>query len=226
VLILEIAAGVLVLAWFLSALESLRRLGGPRTVAGVVMHRPTDDTTMDESGAVKSIQGADIDIPREAFTGAWTAVSLERLARTYWAFLQEVTLGFIKVVYTPEERFVVFLMRPFVLLRFQAPEYELESDSGVVRWRIERGLLVARKGRGGNGYLEIDVKHLGPGDGDTERVHVEVEVANFYPQIASALSRWVYVNTQSRIHVLVTYGFLRRVAKRRLYVSKTGRFAG
>jgi hypothetical protein len=56
-------------------------------------------------------------------------------------------------------------------------------------------------------------------------VHVEVEVANFYPTIASSLSRWLYANTQSRIHVLVTHGFLRSLARLDLAPSKVGRFA-
>ena len=46
-------------------------------------------------------------------------------------------------------------------------------------------------------------------------LHVEVEVANYYPAIASAFTRWAYAVTQSRIHVLVTYGFLRSLAQAR-----------
>ena len=57
------------------------------------------------------------------------------------------------------------------------------------------------------------------------RVHVEVEIANFYPAIATWVARWFYVNTQSRIHVLVTHGFLRSLAKLELEESAVGRFA-
>jgi hypothetical protein len=56
------------------------------------------------------------------------------------------------------------------------------------------------------------------------RLHVEVEVANFYPSIASRLSRPVYNSTQSRIHVIVTYGFLRSLARLDLAQSRVGRF--
>ena len=56
-------------------------------------------------------------------------------------------------------------------------------------------------------------------------LHVEVEVANFYPSIASRLSRRVYDVTQSRIHVIVTYGFLRSLARLDLAESRVGRFA-
>jgi hypothetical protein len=56
-------------------------------------------------------------------------------------------------------------------------------------------------------------------------LHVEVEVANFYPSIASRLSMRVYEVTQSRIHVIVTYGFLRSLARLDLAESRVGRFA-
>ena len=44
--------------------------------------------------------------------------------------------------------------------------------------------------------------------------------------IALRLARWVYANTQSRIHVLVTHGFLRSLARLQLEESAVGRFAG
>jgi hypothetical protein len=56
-------------------------------------------------------------------------------------------------------------------------------------------------------------------------VHVEVEVANFFPAIASTVGRWFYTHTQSRMHVLVTHGFLRSLARLDLAESKVGRFA-
>jgi hypothetical protein len=49
-------------------------------------------------------------------------------------------------------------------------------------------------------------------------------VANFYPAIASRLSRFVYTNTQSRIHVVVTHGFLRSLARLDFEPSRVGRF--
>ena len=50
-------------------------------------------------------------------------------------------------------------------------------------------------------------------------------MANFYPAIATWIARWFYSQTQSRIHVLVTHGFLRSLAKRELEESAVGRFA-
>src|SRR4051794_36768424 len=184
-----------------------------------------DDTTMDAQGAVRSVQAADLVMPIEQADALWSPRQLENLARTYWRFLTRVTLGMIRVKYTERERFVCLLFRPFVLLRFQAPEYEMDAERGIVRWRIETGVLVAKRGRGGKGFLEIDVRRKLSDEPGMAALHVEVEVANFYPAIATGISRWVYTNTQSRIHVIVTHGFLRSLRKLKLAESRTGRFA-
>ena len=38
----------------------------------------------------------------------------------------------------------------------------MDASRGVVRWRIASGMLVARRGREGDGYLEIDVQRGPP----------------------------------------------------------------
>jgi hypothetical protein len=204
-----------------------RWLGRRHTVRDAVIDRLRDDTRIDPTtGAVRSIQSGDVELPEDELERLWTPESLERLARTYWRFLSRATLGLIRVEYTESERYVVLLRRPFALLTFQAPEYEMNRERGIVRWRIEKGVLVARRGHGGDGYLEIDARRCPsdvPGRG---LLHVEVEIANFYPAIAFTFSRWFYAVTQSRIHVLVTYGFLRSLAKLDLAESRVGRFAG
>lgn len=184
-----------------------------------------DETTMDANGAVRSVQAADLIMPAEQAQELWSPRQLENLARTYWRFLTRVTLGLIRVKYTDEGRYVCLLFRPFVLLSFQVPEYEMDGERGVVRWRIAKGVLVSKEGRGGNGFLEIEMHRYPTDEPDRSRLHVEVEVANFYPAIASRLGRWLYTNTQSRIHVLVTHGFLRSLAKLKLAESRVGRFA-
>jgi hypothetical protein len=189
-----------------------------------VIERLSDATTIDPStGSVRSVQRADVMISRPALEQIWTASHLERLARTYWRFLTRVTLGLIRVRYSDEERYVVLLARPFRLLTFHAPEYEMDASRGLVRWRIARGLLVARRGRG-RGYLQIEVRREDSGEA-LVRLHVEVAVANFYPAIASGLSLRLYNATQSRIHVIITYGFLRSLARLRLAESRVGRFS-
>jgi hypothetical protein len=199
-----------------------RRAVNEKQIAHATIADPEHHTVMDKGGAVRSIQAANVDMPMDELIEIWTPEQLERLARTYWKYLSRVTLGLIRVVYTQDQRLVVLLRRPFVLLRFGAPDYEISADRGIVRWNIKDGLLVARRNQG---YLEIDVRRMDSDRPGYGRAHVEVEVANFYPAIAHFVARWFYANTQSRIHVLVTHGFLRSLAKLDLEESAVGRFA-
>ncbi len=202
-----------------------RVLGRPLSVGETRITALHDDTRIDHEGRVSSIQSADVEMPTAALDAIWSPLYLERLARTYWRYLTRCTLGLIRVDYSEAERYVVFLRRPFILLAFHQPEYVLDGASGQVRWRIENGVLVAPQGFGADGFLKIDVRRA-PGETDAiAKLHVEVEVANFYPRIAWGIAAWVYQATQSRIHVLVTYGFLRSLARLDLADSRVGRFA-
>jgi hypothetical protein len=193
-----------------------------RRTGDAVISDLDDQTVMDSHGSVRSIQAATVTTPQGELDAIWTPTYLERLARTYWMYLSRVSLGLIRVEYTDTERRVVLLRRPFVLLRFRAPEYEITDGRGIVRWRIKDGVLVAKRDEG---YLEIDVRRTDAAGDGYDQAHVEVEVANFYPAIATRIARWVYKATQSRIHVLVTHGFLRSLARRELEMSAVGRFA-
>jgi len=224
--------------------DSLQRVH-PATISNL-----EDRTTEDRrTGAMRSVQAAEVSLPESALAQLWSPMYLERLARTYWRFLQRVTLGLVRVRYTPAGRALVLVAPMIRLICFAEPEYELDGDRGVVRWRIVGGLLLARRGRSEDrqGHLQIEVRRLnGDGrhqDGESDgsggdgrvldrgesagltSVHVEVEVANFYPAIASGFGRRVYNATQARIHVLVTHGFLRSLARLRLAKSRVGRFA-
>jgi hypothetical protein len=208
-----------------AALVLGRRHRRSRMPAQAVIVSPRESTSIARDGAVRSVQSAELTIPREDLARLWNATNLENLARTYWRFLSRVTLGLIRVVYGANERAVVFLARPFTLLRFEAPEYVVDGDRGGVRWRIRDGLLVARSGRG-SGYLSIDVQRLETDPESPEaKLRIEVAVANFYPAIAAGFSTPVYELTQSAVHVLVTHGFLRSLATLDLAQSKVGRLA-
>jgi hypothetical protein len=195
-----------------------------RLPARAVIVSPAQSTAIARDGAVRSAQSAELTLAPEDWKRMWNATNLENLARTYWLFLSRVTAWTIRVVYDENGRSVVFLGRPLTLLRFDAPEYELERDHGKVSWRIRDGLLVARAGRG-CGFLSLDVRHLGTEPDGRVKLRIEVEVANFYPAIAVGFSAPVYEATQSAIHVLVTHAFLRSLARLDLAPSKVGRFA-
>jgi hypothetical protein len=198
----------------------------PPVIPGAEIGTPTDETTLDpDTGAVTSRQAADIVIPADAVESFWTPEHLERVARTYWATLQRFTLGLVRVRYTPTERTVVLLIPQLPLLTFKAPEYEMDRCRGIVRWRIEKGVLVSARGRGGDGYLEIEIRRHDEPERGKVALNVAVEVANYYPTLGSRW-RWIYANTQSKIHVVACNFFLRRLVRRDLATSRVGHFAG
>jgi len=221
------AVAAALVAALAGAYAFLRRTLVGGMAAGLRIVREADDTTEIDprTGAVRSVQSAEVVVPADTIEAMWSPQYLERLARTYWAWLPRATLGLVRVFYTERERYVCLLVRPLKLLTFRAPEYEMDDRRGVVRWRIERGLLVARTGCGGDGYLEIDVERRPADSDDRVNVAIEVEVANFYPAIAAGFSMPVYEATQSSIHVLVTHAFLRSLAKLDLAESRVGTLA-
>jgi hypothetical protein len=179
-------------------------------------------------GSVTTRQAAEVILPRRVLEQLWTPEYLERLARTYWRFLTRVSLGILRVRYTETSREIVVLTRPIVLMRFKAPEYEIEGDGGTVTWRIDRGLLVAPAGRG-KGYLRLSVWRAPerPIGSDEATVYVSSEVASFFPTIVGRgwfgrIGRFLYKFTQLRIHLLVTNAFLRSLARLDLAESVVG----
>jgi len=184
---------------------------------------PEGAPTIDADGAARSVQAAELTVPADALVELWSPATLERLARTYWRFLERSSLGLIRVRYSDHDRAVVLLCRPFVLIGFDPPEYELGEERGTVRWQIRTGALVSHRQHRG-GYLQIDVRRLADPKPGFGAIHVEIAVVSFYPAIANALSDRLYAATQSAIHVTVTHGFLRSLARLELDESRTGRF--
>ncbi len=211
------------LAMLASAVAAWRRVhrGRSRRAQAVIGSAPRS-TVIAHDGAVRSVQSAVLTLADEDLERLWTAPNLENLGRTYWRFLTRVTLGLIRVVYDEDSRSVVLIAKPLTLLRFDVPRYEIDRDEGKVTWPIRDGLLVARGGRG-SGWLSLVVERMPSHPGSNQReVKIDVEVANFYPAIASRLSTIVYEMTQSFVHVIVTHAFLRSLEDLRLDESHVG----
>lgn len=198
-----------------------------------ILDVPESDASPD--GSVSTRQEAEVTLPRSELDRIWSPEYLERLARTYWRFLTRVSLGLLRVLYTEDGRDIAFIGRPFVLLTFHKPDYEIEGDGGMVTWRIKKGLLVAPAGRT-KGYLRLKVRRP-PEDGEEHPGDelitgtVSSEVANFYPLIAgwgwfSRVGRHLYRVTQLRIHIIVTHAFLRSLARLDLAPSVVGALKG
>jgi hypothetical protein len=180
---------------------------------------PDDNVRVHRSGAVGSIQEAEIVVDRKFLEGIWNADSLELMARGYWSFLRRMSLGIIRMIYAHDSRTVTaFGVLP--LLRFGTPRYETDDGIGQVTWPIDRGLLVASEGRG-KGHLRVSVKRCDRDGVDDEvdarsdevRIIAKVEVENFYPGIRgrgrfARLGAFFYAQTQLRIHVIVCNAYL------------------
>jgi hypothetical protein len=167
------------------------------------------------TGAVASVQEAELSIPASELDRLWRPGSLEWLARGYWNHLRRVSLGLIRVRYGEADRTVTLVAPWLPLLRFQAPEYDISRAAASVTWRIERGLLVAAEGRG-SGWLRIEVLRDESASGDAVRIRVEVR--NFYPWLRGSgrfarFGSWFYSQTQLRIHRRMTIGFLRSLSR-------------
>ncbi len=214
----KIAAALLALLAGIAASRWRRRTHPARTV----IVSPRGSTVIAADGAVRSTQTAHLSLPQEQLQRLWTPANLENLGSTYWRFLSRATFGLVRVMYRQHDRSVVLLARPLTLLRFDAPVYELERDHGKISWRIRDGLLVSRANTGSGG-LSLEVRKL-DGEHDPATLMIRVEVANFYPAIASGLGTAVYEATQAFVHVLVTHAFLRSLASLNLVESRVRRF--
>ena len=187
------------------------------------------ETVSNVDGSVTSRNTADVTVPATELERMWNTEYLERLARTYWRFLTRISLGLIQVEYGPDSREVVLITKPFVLLRFFAPEYDTSGDGGTVTWRINRGFLVAPQGRG-KGFLRISVERRDdPATEGAIELRVVSEVANFYPLLAGwgwwkRIGGVLYRFTQYTIHNIVTNAFFNSLATLDLAESRVGKF--
>ena len=184
---------------------------------------PDDHTVMDAGGAVRSIQAANVTMPEGELEELWTPLYLERLARTYWKYLSRVSLGLIRVEYTPTRaRASCCCAGRSSCCASRAPEYDISDGRGIVRWRIRDGVLVASATRATWRSTSAATRRRSPATRRrTSRSRSRTSTRRSRPAIA----RWFYKMTQSRIHVLVTHGFLRSLARRELEASAVGRFA-
>ena len=169
------------------------------------------------TGAVGSAQTADLDA-REPVSRFMNRAFLEEAAAAYWRVITRFTLGLVRVTYGSDEQCVVLIARPLVLLRFHTPAYEIEKGTASITWRIKRGILVARDGRG-RGFLRLTLGPVvAPAENGHRRLPVEMRVDNFYPWLRGTgpfarVGVWVYAQTQQRVHRAVTRRFLRQLAK-------------
>jgi hypothetical protein len=169
-------------------------------------------------GPVGSVHDAELLVPAEASESLMTIVLLKRVACEYRRFLYRISLGLLRVRSELGHQAIVLLLPRAALLRFRTPWYSEGSDWAEVGWDIERGLLVARQGRG-RGSLRIRIQQLAHDEwrNGNARLLIRMEVEGYYPRIRGGgwfrpTGAWLYGQTQARIHRLVFRQFLRSLA--------------
>ncbi len=180
---------------------------------------PDGPPTLDAAGRARSIQAAELTLRPTTFEAIFSPGGLDLVGRAYWRFLTRITLGLVRVIRTPDAELVVLLARPAVLLAFGRPDHVLESDRRLITWQIRGGLLAVRQpGRDpdGAGLLRIEIRPLDRQPSGRPAIRVEVSVVGFRPAIARLFGPTVYARTQARVHVFVTHGFMRSLARARL----------
>jgi hypothetical protein len=178
---------------------------------GLRLSDPFGPPELDADGRVRSVQVAELDAPPPGSDAFCSRAGLERLSDAYWRFITRISLGLIRVRRRPDGCQIVLVGRPLVLLAFAAPRLEHHAHAGSISWPIAGGLLLSRRHHGKRGLLRISVNCPAPHGSENDRLRVEVAVLDFPPAIASRFGARVYSVTQSRIHLLVTRGFLRSV---------------
>ena len=175
-------------------------------------------------GGIGSKQVAEVTLPRAELDRVWSAEHLERLARTYWRFLTRVSLGLLRVLYTENSREVVLLTRPFVLLRFDAPQLRHRAGRRHGHLADRPRPAGGRRTAAARASSGSGVRRRPAAEGDSEAtVVVTSEVVNFYPRsLFARIGRFIYNQTQLRIHVIVTNAFLRSLANLDLEPSVVG----
>jgi hypothetical protein len=172
-----------------------------------------------QRGPVGSVHEAELLVEPEAVESLLAADFLKQVAVAYWRFLGRISLGLLRVRREPDHQSLVLLLTRAVLLRFRAPRYNEGPDWAEVAWQIDRGLLVARAGRG-RGSLRIRIQRGAldsqkPGEA---RLLMRMEVTGYHPRCRgdgrfAPLGAWIYGHTQAQIHRLVLRGFMRSLAK-------------
>ena len=180
------------------------------------------------TGPVSSVHEAELLVPADAEALLLTTSFMERVAGAYRGFLGRASFGLLRTRTEPGFEALVLLVPWPPLLRFHTPSYRADSDWAEVAWDIDRGLLVAREGRG-RGSLRIRIQQVARNGEEAGRTRLlmRMEVDGYYPRCRGGgrftpVGTWLYAQTQARIHRLVMRGFMRSLAQLNLSPRGTG----
>ena len=119
----------------LLAAEKRRR----KTPARVRLIRAEEDVRVPATGAVGSVQEAEVTMPVELVEQLSKPEYLERPRPLLLRHLDRATLGLIRIVYTENVTRRCADHPPPAAAHLRAPDYKASADHGCVTWRIARG---------------------------------------------------------------------------------------
>jgi hypothetical protein len=191
--------------------EAPERATGVRLVTEEIRRIPP-------SGPLESVQSAEL-IPADAPAGVPDCDLIERVGDAYWRFLSRRFLGLVRAVGGRDERAVVLLGRPLVLLRFRRQRYRPLPAGGELRWPIAGGWLVSRTGRD-QGVLSLRIERRTPQRGSPATLLVTMRVSGYFPSLRgngrlARVGTRLYAETQAHLHRVITRSFLRSLGAAR-----------
>ena len=183
-----------------------------------------EHTEIDERRGRALGPGRRADAPGGALDEIWTPMHLERLARTYWRFLTRCTLGLVRVALHRGRALRRAADAPVRAAALPArPSTRWTRRAASCAGGSSAACSSPRPGATATATCEIDVRaparrrrRAAVTSPSRSRSRTSTRRSR------SRLGRLVYTHTQSRIHVIVTHGFLRSLARLDLAESRVG----
>ncbi len=140
---------------------------------------------------------------------------LLRLLRDYFGVAERCSGGVVRLRWRGDRPRFTLLWPPLTLIDMAAPAYDSGPERCAVSLEVTGGWLVDPGSKPG---LAIALTRR------TDELVASVELGEYAPRRADwAVVRWVYLQTQARIHARVGLTYLRQLQRRWLPVTPSGR---
>ena len=155
--------------------------------------------------AFTSIQSADLPNSENLFDSRLDSDMLLRMLNGYFSVAEECAGGLVRMRWAAGRPRFVLRWPALTLIAMGKPNFERSSDTRAVSVAVEGGWLVDPTW---TPRLAIAITRE-PG-----RLRARVELSEYRPRGGRlAAVRWVYRQTQARVHVWVGLRYLRRLAR-------------
>ena len=159
---------------------------GPRAIAGVIRDPDRRHARSTTTARCARSRAPTSSSPTEQLDELWTPETLERLARTYWRFLTHVTLGLDPRLRTPRASATSACSSALQAAdASRRPSTRPTTTAASCAGASRRACSSPRGAAAATATWRSTSGAATATSPARQRIHVEVEVANFYPAIAS-----------------------------------------